>query len=384
MTYSFDEIIDRRETESIKWLLFEPDVLPMWVADMDFRSPEPVIRALRNRVEHGVFGYMKEMSELPELLVERMQRLYGWQVQPEEIVFLPGVVVGFNLAAHAMTEPGDAVLMQTPVYHPFFGIAKNVGIVQQTVDLTLRSDGSYEIDWDAFENGITDQTTMFLLCNPHNPIGRVFRKDELQRLAEICLRHCVKICSDEIHCDYIYRGHQHIPIASLGTEIARNTITLMAPSKTFNVAGLECAFAIIQNPELRDQFCQARQGLVSGPNMMGYIAATAAYREGQPWLDEMLDYMECNRDTLADFVNQKLPGVRMRKPEGTYLGWLDCREAGIVGKPGAFFLKNARVALNEGAIFGKSGEGFVRFNYGCPRSAMLEALERMKDALVNK
>lgn len=381
MAYSFDDVIDRRATESTKWNLYDADVLPMWVADMDFRSPEPVIRALQERMAHGVFGYARETEELPALLVERMKRRYDWEIKPEDIVFLPGVVVAFNMAAHAFVGNGNGILMQTPVYHPFFWISKFVGTVSQENQLVQDTDGSYSVDWDDFENRIDDRTRMFLLCNPHNPVGKVFTRDELERMAEICLRRNLLICSDEIHADFVYAGHRHVPIASLNPEIAQRTVTLMAPSKTFNIAGLECAFAIVQNPELRQQLRDGGHGLAYHANMIGYIAATAAYREGQPWLDALLAYLDDNRRYLTDFVNQNMPGLRTRMPDGTFLSWIDCRAAGIPGKPGEFFLDKARVGLNEGEMFGPGGQGFVRFNLGTPRSLLVEALERMKNAL---
>lgn len=381
MTYTFDDCIDRRSTESVKWQLFEPDVLPMWVADMDFRAPQPVIDALQARVAHGVFGYPMEPAELTELLVERLQRLYGWVVQPDEIVYLPGVVTGFNLMGHAFVGAGGGVLLQTPVYHPFFGVAPNVRGIQQESELVQQPDGSYAINWDDFEGAITEQTKMFLLCNPHNPVGRVFLQDELERVAEICLRRDLIICSDEIHADFIYNGHRHIPIASLSPEIASRTVTLMAPSKTFNIAGLECSFAVIQNKELRARVEASRMGLVPHVNVLGSVAATAAYRDGQPWLDEMLAYLWGNVETMAAFVERELPGVRMCKPEGTYLAWLDCRETGLTGDLCQFFIKNGRVAFNNGAMFGKGGQGFVRLNFGCPRSMLVDGLQRMKTAL---
>jgi cystathionine beta-lyase len=221
---------------------------------------------------------------------------------------------------------------------------------------------------------------MFLLCNPHNPVGRVYRHDELERLAEICLSHNVIICADEIHGDLIYRGQQHVPIAALDPEIAQHTITLTSPSKTFNLAGLQCSIAIIQNAELRRRYLEAKHGLVAWVNLMGLIAAQAAYREGQAWLDQLLIYLEANRDALHDFVRDELSGIHMAKPEGTYLAWLDCREA-IDGNPYEFFLREARVALGDGASFGRGGGGFVRLNFGCPRATLMEALTRMKRAL---
>jgi cysteine-S-conjugate beta-lyase len=382
MTYDFDQCIDRCCTESSKWHCYDADVLPMWVADMDFRSPEPIVTALRERVEHGVFGYGMEPAELRGVIVDWLQRLYGWQVGPEALVFVPGVVTGFNLACHALASPGDGVLMQTPVYYPILRAPSCACLTNDEMELTRRPDGHYEIDFDQFEQTITDRTRVFVLCNPHNPVGRVFRRDELERMAEICLRHNVVICSDEIHSDLVFSGHPHVPIASLAPEIADRTITLMAPSKTFNVAGLSCSVAIVQNPELRKKLKATHTGLVHGVNIMGYVAALAGYRDGRPWLDALLRYLEANRDFLAQYVEEHLPGVTMSKPEGTYLAWLNCREASIPGNPQEFFLNKARVAVNDGKVFGRGGEGFVRLNFGCPRSMLTEALDRMHAALL--
>ncbi len=379
---------DRRATECLKWRQYPADVLPLWVADMDFPAPEPVLEALRERIGHGVLGY-PDLTLAPEagaeglreLLVARMAERYGWNIRPEEIVFVPGVVTGFNLACHALGEPGDAVLIQPPVYMPFLYAAKQAGLERQDAELVQASDGSYSIDWDAFEAAMTDRTKAFLLCHPHNPVGRVWRRDELARIAEICLRRGVTMISDEIHCDLLFDGHTHTPLASLNPEIAKHTITLMAPSKTFNVAGLACSFAIIQDAELRQTYLRARQGLVPAVNLLGLVAAEASYRHGQPWLDELLATLESNRQLLSETIDRDLPGVRMRKPEATYLAWLDCREAGIEGNPGAFFLDRARVALNDGEAFGPGGEGFVRLNFGCSEAVLKEALGRMAEAL---
>jgi cystathionine beta-lyase len=376
MTSNLSELIDRQSTDSVKWNCYG-DALPLWVADMDFKSPEPVIRALRERVEHGIFGYGTEPSALRPLFVERLERLYGWKVEPEALLFVPGVVTAFNQAVHAVTSPGDGVLVQTPVYFPMLWAPDNAGCTLDDMELTRRSDGTYEIDFDAFEAAITDRTRIFLLCNPHNPVGRVFRQDELERMAEICLRHDVIICSDEIHCDLVFAGHQHLPIATLSPEIAAQTITLMAPSKTYNVAGIHASVAIIENPELRKRFEAAAAGLVPHLDVMGYTAMLAAYRDGQPWLDEVLGYLQANRDFLFDYVNNNLPGITMAQPEGTYLAWLDCREASLPGNPHEFFLEQAEVAMNDGAKFGQGGEGFVRLNFGCPRATLEEALGRM-------
>ena len=381
MTYNFDQVPDRRATESVKWHFFDSDVLPMWVADMDFVSPPEVIREMRARVEHGVFGYPMEQPELLQTVVDWVADQYGWAVQPHDLIPVPGVVVGFNLVTQALTHPGEGVLIQTPVYPPFFGAAKYAGLLRQEAELALQPDGSYEIDFDAFEAAITDQTRLFILCNPHNPVGRVFRRDELERLAEICLRHDILICSDEIHCDLLLDGRRHTPIASLSPEIARSTITLIAPSKTFNIAGLECSFAIIQNPELREKFQAGRRGLVGGVNLMGLVAARAAYQYGRPWLTELRQYLQANRDLLVETVRRDLPGVKMGVPEATYLAWLDCRGLPIEGKACEFFEKTARVGLNDGATFGAPGEGFVRLNFGCPRSMLEDGLARMRRAV---
>ena len=380
MRYDFDRQVERRGTDSTKWGYYAHDVLPLWVADMDFISAEPILRALRERVEHGVFGYPIPPPELYELVQARLRALYNWEVAHDEILFVPGVVPGFNVACHAVGEPGDGVLVQPPVYYPFLTAPGNAGRVRQYAQVGLRGQ-RYEVDYDAFERAITDRTSMFLFCNPHNPVGRVYRKDELARMAEICLRHDLVICSDEIHCDLVFSGHRHLPIASLAPEIAARTITLMAPSKTFNIAGLHCSFAVIQDRELRQAFQAARGGMVGGTNVLAYAAAIAAYRDGGEWLDQVLAYVQANRDYLQGYVSEHLPGIEMIPLEGTYLAWLDCRGSGIEGKPGEFFRTVAHVALNEGEAFGPGGEGFVRLNLGCPRATLVEALERMRAAL---
>jgi cystathionine beta-lyase len=381
MLYSFDQILDRRPTDSVKWNYYG-DALPLWVADMDFRAPEPVIQALRQRVEHGIFGYGTEPSELRPLLVEHLHSLYGWEVPSEALVFVPGIVSGFNLASRAVTRPGDGLLVQTPVYFPILHVPRNVNLVMNEMQLTWQPDGQYEIDLDLFEATITGRTRVFILCNPHNPVGRVFRRDELERMAEICLRHDIVICSDEIHCDLVFEGHPHLPIASLDPRIAARTITLMAPSKTYNIAGLHASVAIIPNPELRKKFEAVRADLVPRLDVLGYTAIMAAYRDGGPWLKQLLRYLQANRDFLLHYVGDNLPGISMHSPEGTYLAWLDCREAALPANPHRFFLDKAKVALNDGATFGRGGAEFVRLNFACPRTTLAEALERMRQALL--
>jgi len=387
MRYDFDHVPDRRPTDSIKWNKYEADVIPLWVADMDFPVAEPVLQALRGRIEHGIFGYPdvhpkpNAVSDLQQVLVDRMQRLYNWQVAPNELLLLPGVIVGLNLTCHTLATPGGGVLIQTPVYPPFFQTAPNAGMMLQEASLVRQPDGEYEVDWEAFEGAFTDQTRVFILCNPHNPVGRVFRKAELERMAEICLHHGVIICSDEIHCDLLFTGQKHIPIASLDEEIAQNAVTLMSPTKTFNIAGLQCSFAIVQNTELREKLEQTMKGLVMWVNLIGLTATLAAYQEGQEWLDQVLEYLEGNRDYLFDILQSQFPSLKMAKPEGTYLAWLDFRESGIQGNPYEFFLKEAQVGLNDGVTFGKSGDGFVRLNFACTRATLTQALMQMRVAL---
>jgi cysteine-S-conjugate beta-lyase len=385
MTYNFDTFPNRLSSDSIKWNYYEEDVLPLWVADMDFLSPPAVVKALQRRVEHGIFGYPlgtegkpTELLEMRQLLIDRLDRLYQWKIRPEDLVFLPGVAVGFNLACHTAAAPEGEVLIEVPVYPPFLQAPQRAGLARKDVELVLNEDGSYSVDFEAFEAAITENTRLFILCSPHNPIGRVFTREELERMAEICLRKGVLICSDEIHCDLIFDGHKHIPIASLSESAAGNTITLMAPSKTFNIPDLSFSFAIIQNESLRRRFRRAQQGLVNWVNSLGLTAAQAAYAHGDPWLEELLDYLQGNRDFLAQYIQQEMPGIRMSSPEGTYLAWLNCRDSGIPGNPFRFFLENSRVALMDGAAFGKGGEGFVRLNFGCPRSTLEQALDLMK------
>lgn len=381
MIYDFDELPNRRGSESIKWNQYEEDVLPMWVADMDFRSPEPVLQALESRVRHGVFGYPVEIEQLREVIIERLGRLYEWRVQPEEVIFMPGVIKGFNLACQAVATQGDGVLVQPPLYPPILEAPEIAGVERQEADLVQNDDGKYMVDWDFFEDAIDERTRLFILCNPHNPTGRVFQREELARMAQICLREGVVICSDEIHGDLVYPGERHIPIATLDPEVAQNTITLMAPSKTFNLPGLQCSYVVIQNPELRARYHQVRVPFMNWVNILGQVAALAAYREGQEWYSQLMSYLEGNREYTYHYVTEQLPGISMAKPEGTYLAWLDCRQMNNEGDPQAYFLERARVALNSGSEFGDSGEGFVRLNFGCPRAVLADGLSRMKTAL---
>jgi len=372
MKYDFDKVIERKGTDSLKWMKFGGEVIPLWVADMDFPSAEPIVQALHHRTDHRIYGYTRPPQALRHVICNRLKTLYGWAIKDEEIIFLPGLVVGLNLATHVFSAPGESVLLiRDPIHH---------GRVLDDPPLVQNGD-SYEIDFSSFEKAFSHQTRVFLLCNPHNPVGRVFRRDELEKMAEICLRRNVIICSDEIHCDLLYPGYRHIPMATLSPEIANQTVTLMAPSKTFNLAGLDFGFAIIQNPTLRREWEAFSQGLIPGVNIMGHVAALAAFKDGQEWLDQMLQYLAANRDFLAHTLKEKLPEICMTKMEGTYLAWLDCRKAGIPGNPFEFFLREGKIAFNDGSEFGKGGEGFVRLNFACPRKTLTEALDRMVSAM---
>jgi cysteine-S-conjugate beta-lyase len=384
MVFDFDAQLNRRKTESVKWHAYDEDVIPMWVADMDFRSPDCVIQALKERVDHGVFGYPAEMPVMRETVQTWVKDRYGWAIEPESIVFLPGVVTGFNLASHALAGNGKSVVYHTPAYPPFLHVAQNSDSSQVQVELVRGPDGSYEIDFDLFEAAISKQKGMFLLCNPQNPTGRVFRRDELEKMADICLRHGVMICSDEIHADFVYTGHKHIPIASLSPQVAQHTITLIAPSKTFNIAGLESAVAVVTNPDLRTKLMNSTRGLMAGTNLLGQVATVAAYSQGGPWLDALLKYLESNRDFLVEYVKTEFPGVEMGKPEGTFLGWLDCNKLNFEESPCQYFIEKARVAMNDGERFGNCGRHFVRINFGCPRAQLVEALGRVKKSLIEK
>ncbi len=378
----FNRVIDRRNSECIKWNRFDEDVLPLWVADTDFKCPEAVISALHQRVDHGIFGYGAPPKELNQTVVQRLKRLYDWDVEETEIGYVPGIVTGFNAAIRTFCEPGEAVIYQTPAYPPFIDAPNSARLRGVQNPLLQQQDGFYYIDFDRFEQQlISENVRAFILCNPQNPTGRVFTREELTQLAEICLRHKVLIISDEIHCDILFDDHKHIPIASLSPEVAANTITFMAPSKTFNIAGLHASVYIIQNPELMAKFHEFCSGLVGCPGVLALTAAHAAYAEGDEWLFEQNHYLQENRDFLDDALRTQLAGIRWKKPEATFLGWLDCSELGLTEAPYEFFLREARVGLNEGLTFGPQCRDFVRFNFGTTRANMQEAVNRMQAAL---
>ncbi len=383
MTYDFNSFIDRRhQFDCAKWTIYPDEVIPLWVADMDFRSPAPVIQALHERVEHGIFGYQNDCPELRALLVERMNTRHSLPVSGDDIVFMPGLVFGLNTVGRTVAAPGSGVLMNTPIYPPFLTVPKNNDCLLQTAPMASSvTDGilRYEVDFDALEAAVTPETRLFLFCNPHNPVGRVYTRPELEAIADFCLRHDLIICSDEIHCDLLYPGAQHISIAALSPEVAERTVTLLAPSKTFNLPGFGLGFAVISNPALRKDVEETMHKIGAGVNALAFTAAEAAYRDGQPWLDEVMAYLQGNRDALIDFVQENLPSVPVTRPEGTYLAWLDFRGLDLQPDPYTFFLDNARVAYSGGVSF--DAPGFIRVNYGTTRETLMEALQRTLDAL---
>ncbi|MBW2175957.1 MAG: PatB family C-S lyase [Deltaproteobacteria bacterium] len=376
--FDFDTPIDRSATASLKWELYrDRDIIPLWVADMDFKAPPAVIDALHARVAHGVFGYTVPPGDLVELVVARLQDKYAWEFQPSSIIWLPGLVSGLNLTCRSMGKTGDEVMTLTPIYPPFLTAPGLSGRTLSRVPLVQGEKDEWRLDIDRLEHAFTDRTALFLLCNPHNPTGRIFNRRELTDIAAVCEQHDVVICSDEIHCDLLLdKDKKHIPIASLSPEIADRTITLMAPSKTFNIPGLGCSFAVIPNPELRSRFRRSMYGITPDVNLFGYEAAMAAYRDGHAWLEALIDYLVGNR-ALVEKVIRETAGLKVNHVEATYLAWIDARSLAM-DSPAAFF-ENAGVGLSNGKDFG--GPGFLRLNFGCPRPTLEKALKRMTTAL---
>ncbi len=382
---NFNREIDRRHSECIKWNRFDEDVLPMWVADTDFRCPEAVIRALHARVDHGIFGYGAPPKELDRTVIQRLKRLYDWDVQENQIGYIPGIVTGFNAAIRAFCEPGEAVIYQTPAYPPFIGAPDSARLKGVQNPLLQHEDGTYHLDFDRFEQQIiSENVRAFILCNPQNPTGRVFTREELTQLAEICLRQNVLIISDEIHCDILFDNNKHIPIATLSPEVGANTITFIAPSKTFNIAGLHASVYMIQNPELLEKFRCFCSGLVGCPGVLALTAAHAAYADGDDWLAQQNRYLQANRDFLDDALAAQLPDIHWNKPEATFLGWLNCSNLGLGEPPYEFFLREARVGLNEGISFGPQCGDYVRINFGTIQANLQEAINRMQAALAGR
>lgn len=370
----FDVAPERRGTDSQKWQKYEDrDILPMWVADMDFKAPEPVLDALRDRLDHGVFGYARPERGTVEAVLEMLERLYGWKVDPSWLVWLPGLVVGLNVASRAFAEAREEVLTNTPIYPPFLLAPKFQERAVARAKMALDGD-RWVIDWEAMEAAVTERTRLFLFCNPHNPCARVFDEAELDAVADFCARRDLVLCSDEIHCELLLDGRAHIPIAARRPDIASRTLTFIAPSKTYNLPGLGCSLAIISDDALRRRFARSARGIVAEVNNFGYVACEAAYRHGGPWLRALLRCLEGNRDLVHDFVKRELPQLRVYEHEATYLAWIDVSSLGLKD-PVAHF-ENSGLGLSGGIAFGDPTH--ARLNFGCPRPTLEEGLRRLK------
>ncbi len=394
MLYNFDQIIDRRNTNSSKHdnnavLFGREDVLDLWVADMDFPAPVPVVEAIKKRAEHPIYGYTFPPTSLYDAIVERLDRLYGWKIKKEWIVFNAGVVNGLYSAVEAFSHPGDEVIVQPPVYYPFFGAIKNTG--RQVIHNPLReANNRYEMDLEGLEKLFEVRTSFpvrmprikaLILCSPHNPVGRVWSREELKRLADICVQNNCLILSDEIHCDLLAPGVEHTVTATLSPEIEQHTITFMSASKTFNIAGLATSYAIIPNDQLRQRYVAARAGHNSG-NVFGFAATEAALTQCDDYLEQLRAYLHENYKFFKEFITTRLPQLRVAELEGTYLAWVDMRQLGMDPLELQNFIRNkARLALDDGYAFGPGGEGFQRFNLACPRSIVEEALLRLEKAI---
>jgi cystathionine beta-lyase len=383
----FDQTTDRYNTQSVKWDYTEEifgikDVLPMWVADMDFKAPQEVVAALAERASHGIFGYTSAGFGAKKAVQTWMKKRHNWDITQESIVFSSGVVTALSMAIQSLTEPGDSILIQSPVYHPFFDMTEknNRTIVNNQLSL---AHGHYEIDFADLEEKLSDpDVKLMLLCSPHNPGGRAWSLDELKKIGELCAAHQVIVVSDEIHSDLMLFGHKHVPFASISGELANLSITCMSPSKTFNLAGLQSSAIIIPNKDLRTKYedFQKKQGFFT-LNTFGITGMEAAYTYGDPWLEELKTYIEGNVNTVTSFIAEKMPALKVIQPDSTYLVWIDCRS---LSKTDAelkeLLLEKGRLALEEGTKYGPGGEGFVRMNIGCPRSVVLEGLKRLEKA----
>lgn len=384
--YDFDTLIERRGTACSKWDGLKQrfgvdDVLPMWVADMDFTSPPEVVEALRRRVDHGVYGYTVMTDSYREALKNWLAQRHQWTADPDWICHAPGVVPALAMLIEAYTQPGDRVLIQPPVYFPFERVIRQNGR-EVVYNPLVERDGRYEMDFDDLDRKLDGTVRLMILCSPHNPVGRVWTEEELRRLGQLCLERGVFVIADEIHGDLVYPGHRHRPFASLDARFAENSATCVAPSKTFNLAGLNTAMVLIPDTHRRRLYQQVMgRWSVGSLNPFGAVAAEAAYRHGGAWLDALLKYLEGNLAEMRQRLAE-LTGIRMVEPEGTYLVWLDCRSLGLPDQAlDDFFLRKAKVAFNEGRIFGPGGEGFMRANIGMPRALLKEALERIASAV---
>lgn len=387
MTYNFDEIIPREGTDSLKYdarkrYFGTEDLLPMWVADMDFRTPDFIVNAMKKRLEHEIFGYTLKPDSLYDAVIGWMQRRHGWKVEKDWILFTPGVVPAFNMCIQAYSQPGEKVIVQSPVYYPFFWGVEYNNRKMLNNQLVRRGD-FYEMDLDDLKKNIDASTKVMLFCSPHNPVGRVWNRQELMGLAEICLQNNLVMVSDEIHSDLIFDGYKHIPYAMLGKEMEQQSITCIAPSKTFNVAGLATSAVIIPNPGLRKKFIDVVESLhIAGGNIFGAVAMEAAYAHGDEWLKQALNYIEGNVGYLEDFVRKNLPQIKVIHPEGTYMAWMDFSGLQLSDPElKKFMTEKAKLGFNHGPTFGPGGEGFQRINLGCSREIVKEAMRRMREAI---
>jgi cystathionine beta-lyase len=382
----FDEMHDRTQSSSIKYSNLpnaeKNPVIPMWIADMDFKSSDAIIDTLKKTAEHGIYGYGQADDEYYNLVIDWYFRRMGWKIEKEEILTMPGVMFGVTMALRALTKENDGVLICQPVYYPFKNVVVNNNRKLVVNELVL-NDGRYEIDFKDFEEKIIKENVkVFLFCSPHNPVARVWEKEELTKIAEICLKHNVYIISDEIHSDFIFEGSKHIPICTLSDEIKMKTVTCIAPSKTFNIAGLQASHTVISDENLREKVLKERLATCYHElNVMSIEATKAAYKESEEWLEGFLKYMKRNVEVLRNAFPEdcKITAINM---EGTYLAWLDCRKLNLsADELGDLFLKKAGVWLHNGATFGNSGEGFMRMNIACPTSVLEEAIERIKSVI---
>jgi cystathionine beta-lyase len=387
MQYNFDEIIDRGNTACVKYDLRKfffgnNEVIPMWVADMDFRTPDFVMDAIRKRAAHEVLGYSIRTDSYFDALTAWIQRRHHWRTEREWIAFSPGIVPAVNMAVLAFTLRRDKVIIQPPVYFPFFDAVKNHNR-KLVYNQLIMENGRYRMNYDNLEQLCRDGARMLILSNPHNPAGNAWRADELQRMADICLKYNVLMISDEIHCDLVNRGYKHTVLASLSPEIAANTVTMVAPSKTFNLAGMATSSVIISNPSLMKRFRKVLDGLhIEMGNLFGNVAAEAAYMHGDAWLEQLLDYIDGNIHTLIEFAETHLPQVKVIRPEATYMAWLDFSQTGMSdAELKKFAIEEAGLGLNEGTQFGPGGDGYMRMNLACPRPVLMKALKQLKHAL---
>ncbi|MBD9179335.1 MAG: pyridoxal phosphate-dependent aminotransferase [Odoribacter splanchnicus] len=384
MKYDFDEPVSRRGTNSYKWdTVKDEDVLPMWVADMDFRTAPAIVGALQKRVEHGIFGYTKVPPAYYEAVVNWFRRRHAWLIEKEWIVYTTGVVPAISAIVKALTVPGDRVLVQTPVYNCFFSSIRNNGC-EAVANPLIYANGTYRIDYDDLERKAADpKVKLLLLCNPHNPVGRVWTRQELRRIGEICIRNRVLVVADEIHCELVFSGHVYIPFASISEDFREHSVTCISPSKAFNLAGLQIANIVAADTDVRMKIDKAINiNEVCDVNPFGVEALIAAYNRGEDWLEELKHYLSVNYNYLRAYFDEYLPEFPVVMLEGTYLVWVDCRGVGLSSREIAdILLEKEKVRVNPGSLYGEAGEGFIRLNIACPREKLIEGLNRLKRGL---